>query len=271
MSSFETKKSLGQHFLRNPEIAEKIADAGEITAGETVLEIGPGTGILTEALLSRGARVIAIEADLRAILVLRERFEEQIAAQNLTIHHADIREATFKSLGLADGSFKLIANIPYYISGYLFRLALSGSIKPLMIVFLVQKEVAERIARSEKESLLSIGVKAYGDPEYVLTVKKGSFIPPPKVDSAVIRVRNISRERLAHVPDEHLFSIVRLGFASRRKQLFGCLKEIFPEAIIAKGFEVASIPQKARGEDLSVKQWVALASILPKFETAEKN
>ena len=145
MKHFETKKSLGQHFLKNPEIAGKIADAGQIVPGETVLEIGPGTGILTEALLARGARVVAVEADPRAVEVLKERFSGALSSGNLTLHEADIREISLASLGLEDGGYKIIANIPYYISGLLFRLALGGPVKPSMVVFLVQKEVAERI------------------------------------------------------------------------------------------------------------------------------
>ncbi len=262
MNYFETKKSLGQHFLRNPETAGKIADAGTITPGETVLEIGPGTGILTEALLRRDARVVAVEADPRAAQVLKERFNTAISEGRLTIHEADIREIDLSQIGLKNGHFSVIANIPYYISGLLFRIVLTGSVKPHTVVFLVQKEVAERIARSKKESLLSLGVKAYGDPEYLFTVKKGGFVPPPKVDSAVIRINNISRKRLKQVSDDHFFDVVKLGFAARRKQLMGALKSEYGEEKVVRAFNSLSLDHKVRGEDVSLDTWVALAALL---------
>ena len=262
MSHFQTKKSLGQHFLNDTNIAGKIADAGEIDKGERVLEIGPGTGILTEALLERGAVVVAVEADLRAVDVLKERFSEAISSGDLTIHHADIRERGFEYLGLKTGNFKIIDNIPYYISGLLFRIALSGGIKPSMVVFLVQKEVAERIAREKKESLLSVSVKAYGDPEYVFTVKRGSFTPPPKVDSAVLRIRNVHGNRLAKVGDEHFFEVAKRGFGSRRKQLFGTLKDHYEKTLLTDAFVHAKIGEKDRGEDLTIEQWILLAEAL---------
>lgn len=265
MEYFQKKKSLGQHFLNDTNIAGKIADAGDIKKGETVLEIGPGTGILTEALLSRGAKVVAVEADIRAIDVLRARFARAVEDGTLALHHADIRETSFESLGLITGNFKIIANIPYYISGLLFRLALSGLVKPSTVVFLVQKEVAERITlrnTTKKESLLSLSVKAYGDPTYVFTVKRGSFTPPPKVDSAVINISDISSNRLSAVGDERFFELLKLGFSSRRKQLFGSLKGKYGEEVLRNAFLTSKIPLKARGEDLGIETWIALAQTL---------
>lgn len=258
MSEFIKKKSLGQHFLNDENIARKIAAAGNIEKSEIILEIGPGTGFLTKELLLAGATVVAVEADVRAIDVLNERFEKEIADGRLLIHHADIRGLGFKELGLKNGEFKIIANIPYYISGLLFRVALSGDIQPSTVVFLVQKEVAERIARSKKESLLSLGVKAYGDPSYAFTVKKGSFTPSPKVDSAVIVIEAVSKKRLEGMNDEAFFELLRHGFASRRKQLFGCLKETYTEEHILRAFHDVGVSRKARGEDLDITTWIEL-------------
>lgn len=262
MERFQTKKSLGQHFLNDVRIAERIAAEGEIVPGETVLEIGPGTGFLTSELLSAGAHVVAVEADSRAIDELRARFATEIEAGRLQIHHGDIRELSFAWLGLTDHSFKVIANIPYYISGLLFRLCLDGDIQPSRVVFLVQKEVAERITRSKKESLLSIGVKIYSDPTYAFTVKRGSFTPSPKVDSAVISMKNVSRERLEGLPEETFFAVVRAGFASRRKQLYGCLRESYSAEVLDAAFLALSLPRKVRGEDLKLTAWVQLAKLL---------
>lgn len=262
MERFQTKKSLGQHFLNDVRIATRIAAEGEIVPGETVLEIGPGTGFLTSELLKAGAAVVAVEADLRAIEELRARFASEIAAGRLQIHHGDIRELSFGWLGLTDHGFKVIANIPYYISGLLFRLCLGGDIQPSRVVFLAQKEVAERIARSKKESLLSIGVKIYSDPSYAFTVKRGSFTPSPNVDSAVIVMKDVSRERLEGLAEEIFFSIVRIGFASRRKQLYGCLKETYAAEVLDAAFSTLSLHRTVRGEDLKLTAWVALAKLL---------
>ncbi len=262
MEHFQTKKSLGQHFLNDVRIAERIAGEGEIVPGETVLEIGPGTGFLTNELLKAGASVVAVEADIRAIEELQVRFAPEITAGRLQIHHGDIRELSFSWLGLADHGFKVIANIPYYISGLLFRLCLDGDIQPSRVVFLVQKEVAERIARSKKESLLSIGVKIYSDPSYAFTVKRGSFTPSPKVDSAVVTMKNVSRDRLLGLTEEAFFSIVHAGFASRRKQLYGCLRETYTAEALDGAFGALSLPRKVRGEDVQLTQWVALAKLL---------
>lgn len=262
MDTFIKKKSLGQHFLNDANIAAKIAAMGSIEKGDIVLEIGPGTGFLTRELLALGATVVAVEADTRAIDVLNESFAREVKAGALIIHSNDIREVSFNDLGLVHGQFKIISNIPYYISGLLFRLALSGKNKPSRVVFLVQKEVAERIVRSKKESLLSLSIKVYGDPSYAFTVRRGSFTPSPKVDSAVVIISAISRTRLGELSDEDFFEVLRHGFASRRKQLFGCLKGTYTEEQIIQAFTTMGIGRKARGEDLSIDMWIGLAKSL---------
>src|SRR5690606_300861 len=140
-------------------------------------------------LLARKAVVIALEADVRAIEVLRKTFPKEIERGNLTIHHADIRSFDYGSLPeLKDHGYKVVSNIPYYLSGMLFREILEAKVQPTDLVFLVQKEVAKRIVsdaeRNEKESLLSLSVKVYGTPKYVKTVSRGHFAPAPNVDSA---------------------------------------------------------------------------------------
>jgi len=198
------KKSLGQHFLASAAYVRAVAQAGDIRAGETVLEIGPGRGVLTAELLSRGARVIAIEKDSRLIPELSVRFAREIAEKNLRLIEGDALALEPEKLGLKDGGYKIIANIPYYITGALFEKFLGGRPQPSAIVFLVQKEVAERIAVRKKkplgsargkESILSLSVKAFGTPRYIKTVPRGAFAPVPNVDSAILAIENIPLEK----------------------------------------------------------------------------
>jgi 16S rRNA (adenine1518-N6/adenine1519-N6)-dimethyltransferase len=261
---FQTKKSLGQHFLNNSRVPALMADAGEVKKGDVVLEIGPGTGALTRELLNHGAKVIALEADSRAIDVLKETFKHEIASKCLIIEHTDVRELDRAVLHTYIGSdtYKVIANIPYYLSGFLFRSLLESNIQPSDIVFLVQKEVAERIARDKKESLLSLSVKVYGNPFYVKTVPKGNFTPSPKVDSAIIAIRSISKERLGSISEKDFFTILHAGFASKRKQLIGNLSAFYPRETLVHTFSTLGIRKDVRGEDLPLHIWLALARAL---------
>lgn len=266
MTRFEAKKSLGQHFLKNPTIAAEIAETAELQPGDTVLEVGPGTGALTEPLLATGASVIAVEADGRTIDLLKERFREPLESGRFTLIHGDIRTISLADLPITEGEYVVAANIPYYISGQLFRFFL-GEKLPKTLVFLVQKEVAERAARSEKESLLSLSLKAFGTPIYIRTVSRGNFTPVPGVDSAILKLSNISRKRFEGLEEEFFFKILHAGFAARRKQLFGNLKKIFPEDILLAAFEKTGLPPAVRGEDVSIDDWFLLARELHTLST----
>lgn len=263
---FQHKKSLGQHFLTSDVIPKKMCDAADIVAGDVVLEIGPGTGVLTADILKRGASVVAVEADGRAIATLSETFPDAIARGELTVHHMDARTIDFDLLGLTDHSFKVVANIPYYISGLLFRQCLESTTQPTDLVFLVQKEVAQRIARSEKESILSQSVKVFGAPSYICTVKRGHFTPPPAVDSAVIAVRNISRSNFDSytISPQEFFSILHLAFGNKRKQLQGNLNNSkqWSREIVEEALNDSAIPPDARAEDCTLEQLLALTSYL---------
>ena len=260
---FQTKKSLGQHFLNSDVVPKWMCDAAEITSADTVLEIGPGTGALTKELLQRGAKVIALEADARAIEVLEREYEHEIAAGNLVLIHTDVRSLELSTIPkIADHAFKVVANIPYYLSGMLFRSFLESTIQPTDLVYLVQKEVAKRItcdiSRGEKESLLSLSVKAYGTPTLVRTVTKGHFSPPPKVDSAVIAVRNISRDNFADVEESAFFEILHLGFGQKRKQLLGNLSKKYNRQKLTHIFSTLSLPVSTRAEDIPLEIWLRL-------------
>lgn len=265
-SKIDAKKSLGQHFLNNQHVPKLMADAVDVQKGDTVVEIGPGTGVLTKELLLRGAKVIALEADQRAIDSLKETFDDEIAAQTLVISHTDVRELDLAALGLSPQGYKVVANIPYYLSGFLFRSFLEDPIHPSDLVFLVQREVAERIARDPKESLLSLSVKVFGEPKYVKTVGKGNFTPPPKIDSAVIAVQNISHDRLEHVSPHFFFTILHEGFKSKRKQLLGNLSSMYERGVLSSIFSELDLPLDVRGEDIRLDTWLTLVKRLALLE-----
>lgn len=249
------KKSLGQHFLHNRHYLEMAADAADIKKGETVVEIGPGEGALTAVLLERGAKVIALEKDARLIGLLREKFKDEtfevIEGDALLI---DLPKEIKKA-----AAFKVIGNIPYYITGALFKKFLSGAAQPSALVFLIQKEVGERIARSKKESILSLSIKAYGAPKYIKSVPAGAFVPPPKVDSAILLVSGISRanfKKAGH--EERFFELLKAGFGQKRKLLASNLKSLLGENCIAI-LRNAGIDAKARAEDVPLEAWLELA------------
>ncbi len=264
MEKFEHKKSLGQHFLNSTYVPVKMCDAADLAEEEVVFEIGPGTGALTKELLARGARVIALEADLRAIESLNSTFTSEIAAGQLTIRHGDARSIDFSALGLKNQEYKVIANIPYYISGLLFRAVLESDIQPNTLVFLVQKEVATRICKDKKESLLSLGVKAYGTPTYICTVAKSHFTPAPRVDSAVVAIRGISKDHFTSVSEGDFFGILHLGFGQKRKQLQGNLSATYNKEVVLKALQASQIQESARAEDISLESWLLLTQELKK-------
>lgn len=255
---FEHKKSLGQHFLNSDYAPKKMCDAAAVKRGDVVVEVGPGTGALTKELLARGAIVIALEADLRAIESLQVTFADELAEKQLLLHHHDARSIDPGQFDLKTGEYKVVANIPYYISGLLFRMFLETKIQPNTLVFLVQKEVAERIARDKKESLLSLSVKVFGDPTYICTVKRGHFTPPPAVDSAIIAVNNITKGKLGSVPQKDFFEILHFGFGQKRKQLLGILGQHYEKERVRAVLNILQLKETVRAEDIDVKTWVSL-------------
>lgn len=259
---FEHKKSLGQHFLNSDVVPKAMCDAANLQLSDVVVEIGPGTGALTKEILARGVKVIAVETDERAIASLEENFAEAIARQQLTIVNADARKLDIASLGVENGQYKVVANIPYYISGLLFRTFLDSNCQPTDLVFLVQKELAERIARDPKESLLSLSVKVFGTPKYVKTVKRGHFTPQPKVDSAIVAVHDISNEYFKNLKKDLFFNAIKAGFSSKRKQLAPNLKSLYPIELTKEVLEKMDVSPQVRAEDLTLSQWYELLTKL---------
>jgi len=259
---FAHKKSLGQHFLNSDFVPKKMCDAGAVSDGDIVLEIGPGTGILTAEILKRGARVVTVEADTRAITELEQTFPSEISSGQLTIFHHDARKLDMAAFGLVDQQFKVIANIPYYISGLLFRQCLESAIQPTDLVFLVQKEVAQRIARDPKSSILSMSVEVFGEPSYIDTIKRGHFTPPPAVDSAIVAIHNISTKKLGSLSNEQFFAALHAAFGQKRKQVAGNLNTLFTKARVTQTLTEMDIVPTIRAEDLSIEQFLTLISRL---------
>lgn len=255
LTSHKPRKSLGQHFLMHRAIAARIVGASGVGMGDTVLEVGPGTGILTQELLrvvGEKGRVVAVEADADLVDALTTERAYELASGRLVLVHDDIR--TF-DLSVLPSSYAVVANIPYYLTGELFRFFLTAEHQPNSMTFLVQKEVAERIAREKKESILSLSVKAYGTPTYLFTVPRGAFRPAPAVDSAVLHIADISRKNFASKDEEtRFFSLVRAGFAHKRKLLRNNLAALVPEATLS----AAEVSENARAEDLSCSAWLNL-------------
>lgn len=237
-----------------------MADAAGIQKGECVLEIGPGEGALTRELLVRGATVVAVEKDHRLISVLEETFADEIQSKKLFIHEGDALEIDAGEI-VGKKDFKLVANIPYYITGALLRKFLSEEKKqPSTLVFLVQKEVAERVAKSTKESILSLSIKVYGEVKYIKTVPRGAFSPPPDVDSAILAVTNISRNNFKDAAHEKkFFAVLKSGFAQKRKMLKKNITGIFGNGTEA-AMQNASIAENSRAEDIALEKWLELSS-----------
>ena len=251
------KKSLGQHFLNSPKIVSDIVIASNVTPNDTVLEIGPGEGVLTEKLLQTGAHVISIEKDDRLIPELHRRFTREIALKKFDLIHADVLDVGLTHI--TNSEYKIVANIPYYITGQIIRMFLESDKQPTSMTLLIQKEVADRIvARDGKESLLSLSVKIFGEPKISRIVGRGAFIPQPNVDSAVLHIENINKSRLNGVDESLFFKIIHAGFAHKRKQLLPNLCSIFEKGKLLVAFKKCEINEKARAEDLPLDTWVKL-------------
>ncbi len=256
------KKSLGQNFLTSRKIAGDIVRAARVARGDTVLEIGPGKGMLTTELLATGADVVAIEKDAELIPLLQDKFAEEIENKQLILIEGDALKVAFRKSVLPD-HFKLVANIPYYITGEIIRMFLSSKHQPSSMTLLVQKEVAERIvARNGKESILSLSVKAYGEPKYIAKVPARFFNPKPKVDSAILHIANISKNFFSHISEDQFFNVVKTGFAQKRKKLVNNLSSIDSKEELQKIFKNLNTDENTRAEDVPLNKWIQLTQLL---------
>jgi 16S rRNA (adenine1518-N6/adenine1519-N6)-dimethyltransferase len=257
------RKGLGQNFLLDLAALGRIADAADLTPKDAVVEVGAGVGTLTRLLAARAGRVVAVELDNNLVEILRH---ETAGLTNVDVHPGDVlatRDYGFPHLG-----YKVVGNLPYYITSAVLRHFLEGEPRPCLLVVTVQREVAERIvAGPGKMSLLAVSVQFYGRPQIVARVPAGAFYPPPKVDSAVIRIetgREAALELPQGVDEKAFFRVVRAGFSQKRKMLRNALRAGLgqkPPAIEA-ALRRAEIDPRHRAETLSLEEWVRLTGIL---------
>lgn len=256
----QPRKGLGQNFLVDRRALERIVAAADLTPHDTVLEVGPGVGQLTRLLSEAAGRVVAVELDRQMVAVLRQELADR---PNVQIVEADILEVDPGALA-AGRPYKVVANLPYYITSAALRHLLEAQPPPSLLVVTVQQEVAERITAAPGEmSLLAVSVQFYGRPRRVARIPAGAFYPPPKVDSAALRIDVYPpEERPVQVDDvEGFFRVVRAGFGQRRKQLRNSLTaglRLDSEQVEA-ALERAGIDSRRRAETLSLAEWAALA------------
>lgn len=245
LPNLKPKKSLGQNFLINAGILEKIISAAELNKNDTVLEIGPGTGNLTKLLSEKAGQVIAIEKDSRLIEELQEKFKNT----NVEIIEGDVLRLDIDEL-FRITNYKVIGNIPYYITSHLLKTIFEKWPKPKLIVLTVQKEVAQRIiAKPPDMNLLALSIQLYSEPKIIGYISKGSFRPIPKVDSAII-ILEPKTSILKPEQKERFFKLIRTAFAGKRKQLQNTLPDI--------NFESLGINPKSRPEELNVSDWLKM-------------
>ncbi len=255
-------KGLGQHFLIDENVLEHILAAAELSANDTVLEIGPGLGVLTRALAAHAGRVVAVELDARMVAILRERLA---GIDNLEIVQGDILQLNPAALVDPAPRYKVVANLPYYITSAVLRHLLEAPRKADLIVVTVQWEVAQRIlAQPGDMSLLAVSVQFYGEPALVMRVPAGAFWPPPQVDSAVLKIRVYEEPPVAVSDVRWFFQVVRAGFSQRRKQLKNALAAGLhrDRDEVANALRAAGIDPRRRAETLSLEEWAAVAQAL---------
>lgn len=266
------KKGLGQHFLVDPAHRARIVAAADLSPSDIVLEVGPGPGVLTELLAAQAGRVIAVELDDRLIPFLRERFASQ---PHVTIVHGDILKLDIgdRILGIArdiqspipNPPYKVVANLPYYITAAVIRHLLEAHPPPDLLVLTVQREVAERmVASPPRMSLLALGVQFYCTAQIVGRIPAGAFYPPPKVESAVVRLIRLAEPAVPGVTAEAFFRVARAGFGQPRKQLRNSLAAglgVAPD-VVEDWLRDAGIAPRRRAETLTVAEWGELTRVI---------
>lgn len=257
------KKHFGQNFLKSNKALGDIVASAKIGRTDTVVEIGPGKGALTERLLQVAGKVVAIEKDSDLIPFLEEKFAKEIDEKKLILVHDDILKWNPKSQKLSQGKYILVANIPFYITGAILEYFLAGSFQPKTMALILQKEVAERIvARDGKGSILSLSVQIFGKPTYVGKIPARYFSPPPRVDSAILVIEDI-KHMLSPAEEKRFFSLIKSGFGQKRKTLVKNIVSlgIHKEKIVAALQEIG-FPETVRAENLSLSDWKSLISLM---------
>ncbi len=255
------KKGLAQHFLVDEEALQQVVDAGGLTPDDTVIEIGAGLGVLTRELAKHAGKVIAIELDENLAKALSK---ELAGSSNVTVVHGDVLDINPADLVGADAPYKVVANIPYYITGAILRHFVEAPNKPALVVLMLEKEQAQSVvARPGKMSVLGISVQLYGRPQIVAFVPANSFYPAPKVDSAILRVDIYPRPAVGMTSAEHFFKVVRAGFSARRKQLHNALSRRLnmPGQAVTDVLRRAEIDPMRRAQTLTLEEWARLEQL----------
>ena len=252
---------LGQNFLKNKEIAKKIVKAANLSAQDVVLEIGSGKGILTEELAKYAGKVVAIEIDKDLIKLLRNKLHNN---KNVEFINEDILRVNLKNLlGYKISKYKVVANLPYYITSPVIRMFLESDFPPEEMILMVQKEVAERItAEPPQMSILSVSVQYYAKPELLFYVDKSNFSPAPEVDSAVLRISNFQFP-ISNPERNNFFRVVRSGFCAKRKTLVNNLVNSFhlDKRDVEEKIKKVRILPTSRAQELDIRKWKKLAEV----------
>jgi len=266
-SGLRARKSLGQHFLVDASVLQTIIEAAELSSADTVIEVGPGLGILTAELVKRAGNVVAVELDTKLASLLKRRLA---SLANLRVINADVLKLSPSELLEEKSHYKVVANIPYYITSPVLRHFVEASPKPSLMVVMVQKEVGEAIvAGTGKMSLLAVSLQVYSKPRIISHVPAQCFYPQPKVDSVIVRFDLLSEPAVKVADMDGFFDLVRAGFSLPRKQLHNSLAHSLgmEPAEITLSLEAANIDSKRRAETLSLEEWVMLYDVL---ETLKK-
>lgn len=250
-------RSKGQNFLIDETVYEQIIAAAEISSEDTVLEVGPGLGFLTEKICAQAKKVLTIELDDKLFALLEKKIAEKkldnLEARNLNVLDFRIDEWAER------GKYKIVANLPYNITSVFLRKFLSSEFPPESLVLMLQKEVAERIAaKPGKMSLLAVSVQFYADAEIVLSVPSEKFWPAPEVDSAVIKI--VARKKYTDIDEDKFFQLVKIGFSAKRKMLKNNLASGFHISMdeASKKIVQAGFAEKVRAQELGVGDWTKL-------------
>ena len=243
-------KRLGQNFLIDRIVLGRIIKAANISPRDTILEIGPGLGVLTQELAKKAKQVVAVEKDPKMIEILKETLKD---FKNVEIIQEDILKSNIQEL-ISNAQYKVVANLPYYIVSPIIRQFLEyAQVGPLQMILMVQKEVAQRICENPpRMNLLAVSVQFYAKPEIVSYISKKSFWPQPKVDGAILKISNL-KSQISKIDKDLFFKIVKAGFLHPRKQILNNLSE---------GLAL-SLPNELKLNKPRVKTWLLKNKISP--------
>ncbi|HOZ16473.1 MAG TPA: 16S rRNA (adenine(1518)-N(6)/adenine(1519)-N(6))-dimethyltransferase RsmA [Candidatus Portnoybacteria bacterium] len=268
--NIKPNKFMGQNFLIDKNILNKIIKTADIKSNDVILEIGPGPGMLTIELAKKAKKIVTIEKDKKMCVILQKILDVK-NIKNVEIINTDILKifnsqfSIFNKFSITN--YKIVANIPYYLTSPLIRKFLETDNPPSEIILMIQKEVAERIcAKPPKMSLLSVAVQFYAKPEIIALVSKNCFYPAPKIDSAIIKIipqANTNYDKSDRKIDtEKFFRLVKTGFSAKRKMLFNNLKSEFQSSNVKSILKNIGLNPNCRAENLSIDDWIKLYTLL---------